>query len=44
MQHLPLMARFNAWANERLYDVVARLPDEAYRADKGASSAPSITR
>jgi len=36
MQHLPLMARFNAWANERLYDVVARLPDEAYRADKGA--------
>jgi uncharacterized damage-inducible protein DinB len=36
MQHLPLMARFNAWANGRLYEVVARLPDEAYRADKGA--------
>jgi uncharacterized damage-inducible protein DinB len=36
MRHLPLMARFNAWANERLYDVVARLPDDAYRADRGA--------
>jgi uncharacterized damage-inducible protein DinB len=36
MQHCPLMARFNRWANGRLYEVVARLPDEAYRADKGA--------
>ena len=30
------MARFNAWANERLYDSVARLPDAAYRAERKA--------
>lgn len=36
MNHLPLMARFNAWANERLYDAVARLPDDAYRAERKA--------
>ncbi|MHA1601355.1 MAG: DinB family protein [Alphaproteobacteria bacterium] len=33
MSHFPLMARFNAWANARIYDSVARLPDAAYRAD-----------
>jgi uncharacterized damage-inducible protein DinB len=33
MDHLPLMARFNRWANERSYDSVARLPDAAYRAE-----------
>ena len=27
---LRLMARFNAWANARLYGVVAGLPPEAY--------------
>src|SRR5690606_19405857 len=36
MQHFPLMARFNAWANERLYDSVARLPESGYREDHGA--------
>jgi uncharacterized damage-inducible protein DinB len=36
MNHLPLMARFNAWANERLYDSVAKLPEAATREDRGA--------
>jgi len=36
MTHFPLMARFNAWANTRVYDSVARLPDAAYRADRKA--------
>ncbi len=36
MNHLPLMARFNAWANERLYDSVAELPEAAYRQERGA--------
>ena len=36
MNHFPLMARFNAWANTRIYDSVARLPDAAYRADRKA--------
>lgn len=36
MDHLPLMARFNAWPNERLYASVARLPDAAYRAERKA--------
>lgn len=36
MSHFPLMARFNAWANARIYDSVARLPDAAYRADRKA--------
>ena len=36
MDHLPLMARFNAWVNARLYGVVAGLSDEAYRRDRKA--------
>lgn len=36
MNQYSLMARFNAWANERLYECVARLPEEAYRADRKA--------
>jgi uncharacterized damage-inducible protein DinB len=36
MNHLPLMARFNAWVNERLYNSVAELPEAAYREDRGA--------
>ena len=36
MNHFPLMARFNGWVNDRLYDCVARLPDAAYRADRKA--------
>jgi len=31
-----LMARFNSWANDRLYDCVSGLADEAYREDRGA--------
>ncbi len=29
-------ARYNAWANRRLYDAVAGVPDELYRQDRGA--------
>jgi uncharacterized damage-inducible protein DinB len=31
-----MFARYNAWANVRLYDAVASLPDADYRADLGA--------
>ena len=31
-----MFADYNAWANERLYGAVARLPDSDYRADRGA--------
>lgn len=30
-QHFVLMATYNRWANLRLYDMVAALPDELYR-------------
>ena len=36
LDHLALMARFNGWANQRLYASVAGLPDAAYRAERGA--------
>ncbi len=36
MDHFPLMARFNAWVNGRVYDCAAGLADEAYRKDRGA--------
>jgi uncharacterized damage-inducible protein DinB len=36
MDHFPLMARFNAWVNERLYGSVAKLPEDAYRSDRKA--------
>jgi len=36
MDHFPLMARFNAWANDRIYETVRHLSDEAYRAERGA--------
>ena len=36
MDHLPLLARFNAWVNGRLYGAVARLSDADYRRDRGA--------
>src|SRR3954452_14701948 len=32
----PMLAAYNAWANRRLYDAAAALPDAAYRADRGA--------
>jgi uncharacterized damage-inducible protein DinB len=35
MNHFPLMARFNQWANQKLYGSVAALADERYRADLG---------
>ncbi len=31
-----LMARFNGWVNDRLYRVVATLPEAEYREDRGA--------
>jgi len=35
MHHAPLMARFNAWANQRLDEAVRELPEDAYRQDAG---------
>jgi len=29
-------ARYNAWANQRLYEAVAEVPDAQYREDRGA--------
>ena len=34
--HYSAFARYNQWANRRLYDTAARLTDEQYRADCGA--------
>src|SRR6185503_18289918 len=34
--HYASLARYNAWANRRLYDAAAELSDEEYRADRGA--------
>ena len=31
-----MLAAYNAWANQRLYEAVAGLVDEDYRADRGA--------
>src|SRR5215475_1003502 len=31
-----MLASYNAWANERVYDAAEKLPDEDYRADRGA--------
>lgn len=36
MEHLPMMARFNAWANGRIYDAVSRLPEAEYKQDRKA--------
>lgn len=30
-----MFSGYNAWANERLYDAVSRVPDADYRADRG---------
>jgi uncharacterized damage-inducible protein DinB len=35
-QHFDTFARYNAWANTRLYDAAALLSDTDYRADRGA--------
>src|SRR6478735_6821472 len=34
--HFAMMAGYNAWCNERIYDVAAQLSDADYRADRGA--------
>lgn len=34
--HFAMMAAYNAWCNERLYEAAAQLSDEDYRADRGA--------
>lgn len=34
--HFATFARYNAWANRRLYDAAAHLSDADYRADRGA--------
>jgi len=36
LHDLQIMARYNRWANARLYDCVAALSDDAYRNDGGA--------
>src|SRR5688500_17106702 len=33
--HFSMLARYNAWANTRLYKMVASLPDASYRRDVG---------
>lgn len=32
----PVLARYNAWANHTLYRAVGAVPDEQFRADRGA--------
>jgi uncharacterized damage-inducible protein DinB len=34
--HYRMFGHYNAWANDRLYEAVARLSTEQYRADRGA--------
>jgi uncharacterized damage-inducible protein DinB len=34
--HFQMLAAYNTWVNERLYDAVAALPDQEYRRDRGA--------
>jgi len=34
--HYRMFGHYNAWANGRLYDAVAQLTSEQYRADRGA--------
>jgi uncharacterized damage-inducible protein DinB len=34
--HFAMMAAYNAWCNARIYEAAAQLPDEDYRADRGA--------
>jgi uncharacterized damage-inducible protein DinB len=36
LAHYRMFARYNQWANRRLYDAAARLSDAQYRADRGA--------
>ncbi|MEZ0167213.1 DinB family protein [Microvirga sp. TS319] len=34
--HFAMMAAYNAWCNERIYEAVAQLPEADYHADRGA--------
>jgi uncharacterized damage-inducible protein DinB len=34
-RHFQMMAQYNRWANQRLYDAASKLPDEHYRKDIG---------
>ncbi|MEM7211241.1 MAG: DinB family protein, partial [Pseudomonadota bacterium] len=34
--HFDMMAAYNIWANNRLYDAALALPDDDYRKDLGA--------
>ncbi len=34
--HFTMFARYNSWANERLYEAAGKLNDAEYRADRGA--------
>ena len=34
--HFDMLALYNRWANSRLYEAAGQLPDEDYRADRGA--------
>jgi len=36
MNPFPMLAAYNAWANRRLYEAAAALPDADFRADRGA--------
>jgi uncharacterized damage-inducible protein DinB len=35
-QHFAMMAAYNAWCNERIYDVAAQLSEADFRANRGA--------
>jgi uncharacterized damage-inducible protein DinB len=35
-KHFAMFAGYNRWANERLYEAAAKLPESDYRADRGA--------
>lgn len=34
--HFAMLAAYNAWCNQRLFDVAAELPEADYKADRGA--------
>lgn len=36
MNHFPLLARFNDWANEQIYGTCSKLSQQAYRLDRKA--------
>ena len=35
-QHAEVMARYNQWTNERLFDICSKIPDRDRKADRGA--------